>query len=111
MLHPELRSAVPSGLKRSRRREQVEYVSVFMNSSTLVQRWLKSSQRGSPAVKRVVFPSGGEMFRRSSWCRCAFILILLLTTVRCSRDPRKYIADGKQYLAKGKYSEAIIEFR
>jgi hypothetical protein len=42
-----------------------------------------------------------------------FLLLSLtfLPAVGCSRNPQKSIADGKEYLAKGKISEAIIEFR
>src|SRR5512136_1776940 len=44
----------------------------------------------------------------------AGLLLLSLASLLaagCSRNPGKYIADGKEYLAKGKINEAIIEFR
>jgi tetratricopeptide (TPR) repeat protein len=39
------------------------------------------------------------------------LALLVLLFAGCSHDPKKFIVTGKQYLAQGKYREAIIEFR
>ena len=40
-----------------------------------------------------------------------FLALLILLMAGCSKNPQKYIANGKQYFDQGKYREAIIEFR
>jgi tetratricopeptide (TPR) repeat protein len=45
--------------------------------------------------------------------QAGFFLCVLISFLMagCSRNPQKYIAQGKEYLARGRYNEAIIEFR
>jgi putative PEP-CTERM system TPR-repeat lipoprotein len=49
--------------------------------------------------------------KKRFWAGLLFLALFAFLIAGCSKDPKKYIASGKQYLAQGKYSEAIIELK
>src|SRR5512138_1366539 len=50
-----------------------------------------------------------------NWTAHLFVLTVVFALAGCGKDPevakREYVKSGQQYVAAGKYKEAVIEFR
>src|SRR5262245_64860014 len=68
-----------------------------------------------PQVSLVSRLRAGIAARGSSYAMAGVVLMLAAASHACSKDPHEmasaHVASGDAYLAKGKFKEAIIEYR